>query len=192
MIHVKRVSTRAVAVLASVIVTMQFMNCGTSDTSDFLGSSGTKLNLSPGSSSTYLNPKSDPPRMECIQDHIQIGGTCEVDGATDNYIEFSLTREKTPVPWTVDGKPETILKSARCDSGRYFILVPRPSDTVIAVNDTARCYSVGCWDEYKLHSRLFIRRPRTSQYDLAYTSPAINLAVQLIHQNGADRTCPQP
>lgn len=184
---------RFLAVTVMAFTATQFTNCDQQDGSTILdGPSGTVYDLSIGESGMFLNPKINPPQMDCTQDHVQIGGVCETNGAEDNYIEYSLTRDKNPVPWNVGGQQVTVLREARCENGRYFLVVPRPDqDSTIAPNDTTRCYSAGCWAQYQLNSRMFVRRKGTNQYDLAYTAPALNFRIQLIIQNGNTRVCPQ-
>lgn len=169
-----------------------FVNCSNQDNSDALETSATAASLAITPSDTFLvPPKFSPPQMECTQDHIQIGGVCETNGAVDNYIEYSLTRDKNPVAWNVGATAVTVLREARCENGRYYIVIPRPdADTVIAPTDTTRCYAVHCMAEYQLNSRMFGKKAGANQYDLLYTAPALNITIQLILQNGATRYCP--
>lgn len=182
------------SLVASVAcLAMLFTNCTEQNADSILdGPTGTLQSLSTIPSDTFLiPPRFSPPQMECTQDHIQIGGVCETNGAEDNYIEYSLTRDKQPVAWNAGTQSVTVLREARCENGRYYIVIPRPdADTVIAPNDTARCYALHCYAEYQLNSRIFAKKVGSNQYDLIYTAPALNLSIQLILNQNGQRVCP--
>lgn len=189
----QRLGIRGLQILIFFVTVTQFMNCAQKDAESITdGPSGVLNTLSLGESGTYLNPKLDPPQMECTQDHIQIGGVCEDNGAEDSYIEYSLSRDRVPIPWVTANQQIQTLREARCENGRYFMIIPRPEqDTVISPNDTTRCYRLGCWAEYQVNSRMFAKKKGSNQYDLLYTAPALNIAIQLILFDGTNRYCPQ-
>lgn len=141
-------------------------------------------NLTPDSSGAWLTPRAEATRMECTHDHIQVGGTCELDGAVDSYIEYSLTRQGQVSPWAGN---ISVLREARCENGRYYLIIPRPLDSVISSAErSTRCATADCFNEYHLNARIFALKKNTNQYEVIATAPLLPLSFQLI----IDGLCP--
>lgn len=186
-------SMRFISVLIAIgAVSTQFVNCSDSSEGNlFGGGNSSSLNSAANydsAQSSFLQAKNEPPRMECTQDHIQIGGICDVSGSEDNYIEYSLTDQAgAPVPWAAGTQAVPVLQEGRCENGRYFLIVPRPPASLITqAQSAARCKSVGCWEEYRVNSRVFMRRKGLKQFELLQIAPVLPIRIQLI----IDSQCP--
>ncbi len=178
--------------IAIVAVSTQFVNCSDTSEGNLFGNKdglNTQSNYS-SSQSSFLQAKNEPPRMECTQDHIQIGGICDVSGSEDNYIEYSMADQAgLPVPWASGAQSVTVLQEGRCENGRYFLIVPRPPASLISGAMAAnRCKSVGCWEEFRINSRIFVRRKGLKQFELLQAAPILPIRIQLI----IDSQCPAP
>lgn len=182
-------SMRLISVLIAIgAVSTQFVNCGggTSD-GNLFGGGGDSVTASSTDTTqgSYLQAKNMPPRMECTQDHIQIGGICDVSGSEDNYIEYSLTnRSGAAIPWASGAQNVFVLQEGQCVNGRYFLIVPRPPDSFITTAQQSRCQlAVGCYEEYRLNSRIYVRRKGLRQFELLQSAPVLPLSIQLIINN---------
>lgn len=175
--------------IAIVAVSLQFTNCSGTQ-SDLFGAKDmvSTASVQDPTKSAMLQAKNEPPRMECTQDHIQIGGICDASGSEDNYIEYSMSDQAgLPVPWMNGTQQVTVLQEGRCENGRYFLIVPRPpSSFVTTAQSTTQCKSVGCWEEYRVNSRIFVRRKGLRQFELLQAAPVLPIRIQLI----IDSKCP--
>lgn len=150
--------------------------------------------LAPKTSGFFLTPKAEMTRMECTHDHIQVGGVCEIDGAVDSYIEYSLTQNGNPVDWApAPGASQNtrILREARCENGRYHLIIPRPLNAVILDSQRASvCPTTSCFVEYQLNSRIFALKKGASQYEVVATAPILPFSIQMIINTGSAQVCP--
>jgi hypothetical protein len=179
------------------LVATQFLNCSEySNSSSLYGtdcaSTGTcNKALSVTENTGYLSPRSTQPVLECTHDHIQVGGACEAGNSSDSYIEYYLTdSNNNRVTW--DGGIN-LLREARCENGRFFMLVPRPPNTIVATdpaNPKGVCSTGECTVEYRLNSRLFSLRKNTSQFEVVAVAPVLPLKFQLVLSYNGGSFCP--
>lgn len=188
-------SMRLISVLIAIgAVATQFVNCADSSEGNLFGGGRSNSLSSAGvydaTQVSFIQAKNEPPRMECTQDHIQVGGVCDVSGSEDNYIEYSISDANgVPVPWSAGSQNVSVLQEGRCENGRYFLIIPRPPTSLITkAGCTNRCRSVGCWEEYRLNSRVFVRRKGLKQFELMQAAPVVPIRMQLIINNA----CPKP
>lgn len=180
------------AVVVLGLLSSQLVGCSEGTSSNLFGpksnSSLSSQSILDTSSTGFLQAKNRPPRMECTQDNIQIGGICDDSGGQDNYVEYSLTNQAgQPVPWTSGSQTVSVLQEGRCENGRYFLIVPRPPASLItAAQRPSRCIALGCWEEYRVNSRLFVRKKGLQQFEMVQVAPAIPIRIQLI----VDGACP--
>lgn len=182
---------------AIAVVATQFVNCtDQSEGSSLYGNAcveGTSCaqSLTVENPTGYLNPRSTQPIMECTHDHIQVGGSCEVGLSTDSYIEYYLTDAAgNRIQWAngVD-----ILREARCENGRFFMIIPRPPSTIVPTSgpgDLSVCSTATCMREYRLNSRLFALRKGTNQFEVVANAPILPLQFQLVLQHSGGSFCP--
>lgn len=179
---------KAMTVLALGVIATQFVNC--SETSETYGnslygkncaaSSSCNVDLTPTLTGAFMTPRAETTRMECTHDHLQIGGACETDGAVDSYIEYSLTQNGAPTPWIGN---VTVLHEARCENGRFFLIVPRPLNSVTSANCSGDCSY-----EYHLNSRLWTLKKGAAQFEVAAIAPLLPISIQLLVNSGS---CPR-
>ncbi len=186
-------SMRLISVaIAIAAVSTQFVNCSDSSEGNLFGKPNelSSASIYDASQSSFLQAKNEPPRMECTQDHIQVGGVCDASGSEDNYIEYSLSDQNgVSVPWSAGAQTVSVLQEGRCENGRFFLIVPRPPGSLItAAQSASRCRSVGCWEEFRLNSRIFIRKKGLRQFELLQPAPIVPIRIQLI----IDSQCPAP
>lgn len=184
------------ALLAMLLVATQFVNCTEySDDSSLYGnaceqSSTCAQSMSVTATGAFLTPRGEQPKMECTHDHIQIGGACELDGAVDSYIEYSLTDTNgNTIPFQGGA---TVIRESRCENGHYFLVIPRPPATIIPEAQKAtQCSTASCFREYRLNSRLYGLKKNSSQFDVIATGPQLPLTFQLvIHKATGQNVCP--
>lgn len=186
-------SMRLISVLIAIgAVSSQFVNCSDVSEGNLFGGRNSSLNSAStydAAASSFLQAKNEPPRMECTQDHIQVGGVCDVSASEDNYIEYSLSDANgVATPWASGAQNVSVLQEGRCENGRYFLIIPRPPISLIGKAACAsRCRSVGCWEEYRLNSRIFVRRKGLKQFELLQPAPIVPVRIQLI----IDNACPK-
>lgn len=179
-------------------VATQFVNCSEySDGSSLYGTNCASSNtcaqsLSVSENTGYLSPRSTQPIMECTHDHIQVGGSCEAGNSADTYIEYYLTdANNNRVTW--DGGVD-VLREARCENGRFFMIVPRPKETIVQTTAEAAAAKTvcngDCAVEYRLNSRLFSLRKNTSQFEVVAVAPLLPLKFQLVLSYGGGNFCP--
>lgn len=118
--------------------------------------------------------------MNCDEDHVQLGGTCNTADAVDNCIEYRILRDRTAVYWgsgstTVDAlgcNPNHI--RVKCENGRFFAVVPKPNDTGLSAAGTD-------FLEYQVHFQIYTSTDGL-QYKAGEKAPAFIINVQ---KNGA-------
>lgn len=190
----------AVFVLGGIAT--QFQNCSEySNGSSLYGNnceetSTCAQSLAVEESSGFLTPQSIKPVMECTNDHIQIGGICDAGNSSDSYIEYYIT-DVAGNKITFAGGTST-LTEAKCENGRFTLIVPRPPDSVVAgsVDPTTKavsspsCATASCFREYRLNARLFGLRKNTSQFEVAAVAPIFPMTFQLVVSAGGANYCP--
>lgn len=168
------------------LVATQFINCSQKEDDGGLYGSTCEagqpcsMALSVGTSQAYLNPRA-PPIMECNFDHVQIAGSCETDGAADNYIEYFLKQGENRVPFS-DG--QQVLQTAKCENGHYYMVIPRPPVSIVPAAQKANyCNTSLCLGTYEVHANLFTIKKKGSQFDHAAASQVIQLSIQYLIQS---------
>lgn len=142
----KRHKSMVIALFAGVALSLHFTNCSQySETGDNSASSlcadcGNTLPSTPSLriTSTYLD-------VNCGEDHIQIGGICNPGENIYSQIDYTIKRGS----FTFD----TRSAAGICESGRFFIIVRRPTDP----DASALCTSYNeCRIPYQVSARLMI------------------------------------
>lgn len=196
-------SLRALIVLVMMaLVASQFQNCSKySDSSSLYGNTCSSSDTACATSLTYeksgpyLTPRFEQPRMECTHGQIQVGGTCEIDDATDSYIEYSLTDVNgNALPWADNS---TLMREARCENGRFTLIIPRPKAGVVgngsadlATTKTNFCSNSDCLFEMRLTTRLLALQRNTSQFEVVATGPVLSLTMQAVVNTATGLVCP--
>lgn len=108
------------------ILATQYVNCSSySDDAYQMGSSGSTTNVDTYQGIRVLNGTTE---MKCYEDHIDVGGSCNTADSSDNFIQYSMTRDRTAVPWGTLAAPVYALQLAKCQNGRFFAIIPKPYD----------------------------------------------------------------
>lgn len=110
--------------------------------------------------------------MNCDEDHVQLGGTCNTGDSADNFIEYRITRDKQTVYWGPNGATTDYLRTARCENGRFFAVIPKPNDSVLS-NTGSKDYV-----EYQIHFQIYTSADRQS-YTAGEIAPAFIINVQV-------------
>ena len=156
------------AAIGFILVT-QYINCSSysrglnevtaassTDTGEVTSYQGIKVT----SGETYLN---------CDEDHIQLGGTCNTGDSLDNFVEYKITRDRQSVVWGANGSTTDHLRSAKCENGRFFAIIPKPNDSTIT--------SGTGYVEYQIHFQIYVSPDRLS-YSAGESAPAFNINIQ--------------
>jgi hypothetical protein len=157
-----------VAILGFLILT-QYVNC--SSYSDTTLSEGVSTGIG-GEVTSYEGVKvlNGDTYMNCNEDHVQLGGSCNTADAVDNYIEYRITRDRQTVYWGTGASQTDHLTLARCENGRFFAIVPKPNDSVLADGGTD-------YVEYQMHFQIYTTKDKL-QYKAGEQAPIFNIYVQ--------------
>lgn len=117
--------------------------------------------------------------INCEEDHVQIGGTCNVADSQYNCLEVRMTRERNPVYWGTDTVTDNLGCNSgyriTCENGHFFAIIPKPKDLILSnVGETQMI-------EYQVKFQIY-KSDDGLQYQQGEVSPAFNIYVQ---QNGA-------
>lgn len=148
-----------------------YMNC--SNYSDSLND-GTDLSSSEQNITTYqgIRVLNGTTEMKCYDDHIDVGGSCNTADATDNYIQYSIKRNRNPVYWGTGASATDHLTLAKCQNGRFFAIIPKPNDpSAIGVTTKGTV-------EYQLHFQMFTTVPGKTGYQAGEVGNIFTFAIQ--------------
>ena len=144
------------------IVLTQYVNC--SNSSQDSTYEGSVLGLPSIDATQYQSVMvlNTDTYMNCSEDNVQVGGTCNTANAADNFIRYSISVNRQTVYWGTGASQTDHLDLAKCENGHFFAVIPKPNDPVnLAVTATD-------FVEYQLQFQLY-----TSNDKLTYTAGEI-------------------
>jgi len=118
--------------------------------------------------------------MNCNEDHVQLGGTCNTADAKYNCLEMRIYKERIGVLWgTAPNQTDNLGCNQghyriACENGRFHAILPKPYDTALMTTETNTL-------EYQVQFQLYSSDDGT-QYRAGEKSPMFNVYIQ---KNGA-------
>ena len=152
-------------------LSVQFMNCSSysdglnagsiTDTSTGVGTITAYQGVRVTNGDTYMN---------CDEDHVQLGGTCNTADAFSNYIEAKISINRNTVYWGTGSAQTDHLDLSKCENGRFFAVIPKPNDVNLAVAGSD-------YLEYQVTMQMFTSTDGQS-YTAGEVAPSFTVEVQ--------------
>ena len=115
-------------ILFGFVILTQYVNCsGSSDNSMYEGSTVGASSIDPSMYQGVMVLNTDT-FMNCSEDNVQVGGTCNTADSADNFIRYTISVNRQTVFWGTGLSQTDHLDLARCENGHFFAVIPKPND----------------------------------------------------------------